>query len=220
VRCPGARPSDRRERTILYPPPFICTESPFRTGAVAPLQPGHAVRLLVLEPSPHGLLAVVTHPLPCLNLTAGARFVCWKMSIVKEVSAHPGPGWALFLCLGGRFALSSPLRRGLQISGFGYRLGPGSALSAHRSPHLGCPFGLIQRGADERSDSRSNRSRQGRNRLPAQPLRENLRNSLRPCGPSLRQRRFLIAPILLRSSRRFLQGRWSQALSVKRRGPE
>jgi hypothetical protein len=67
-------------------------------------------------------------------------------------------------------------------------------------------------------DSRSNRSRRGRNRLPAQPLRENLRNSLRSCGPSLRQRRFLIAPILLRSSRRFLQGRWSRAVSVELNG--
>jgi hypothetical protein len=73
----------------------------------------------------------------------------------KEVSAYPGSGWALFLCLGGRFALSSPLRRGLQISGFGYRLGPGSALSVYRSPHLGCPFGLIQRGAKIKAEKKS-----------------------------------------------------------------
>jgi hypothetical protein len=66
--------------------------------------------------------------------------------MVKEVSAHPGAGWALFLCLGGRFASSSRYRRGLRILGFVYRLVPGCTLSVHRAPCLGCPFGLIQRG--------------------------------------------------------------------------
>ena len=46
-------------------------------------------------------------------------------------------------------------RRGLRISGFVYRLGPGSTLSVYRSPHLGCPFGLIQRGAKIKAGKKS-----------------------------------------------------------------
>jgi len=49
-------------------------------------------------------------------------------------------------------------------------------------------------------------------------LREHLRNSLpRQSSGSLKQRRCWTAPILLRSSRRFLQGRCSQSRSVKLR---
>ena len=46
-------------------------------------------------------------------------------------------------------------RPGLRISGFVYRLGPGSTLSVYRSPHLGCPFGLIQRGAKIKAGKKS-----------------------------------------------------------------